>query len=291
MASPRSGGCASDLIRSISRPCLRRTVRLSIAGPRTPGVRAVSACSCTAFPSRSRLDSFMASRRSLSAPTHSLWVFLAWWFTISLVATAVVSLVFALTRGCCRWVRFSSFRSSFPTRRRLGFSSRFVPAPSNRSRSGRGSCARPRRRRSAQQAAEILLRLVAQLSYHDHITAGHAERVRAYSYALGKQLGPSGDELDRLNWAALLHDIGKLEVSRRSSTSRARPPTRNGRACERIRSTARRSSPPLPVARGVARCRRVSPRAVGRHRVSPWTRRQRDPPAQAASWRSPTSST
>ena len=32
-------------------------------------------------------------------------------------------------------------------------------------------------------------------------------------YSLGRELGLAGDDLDRLNWAALLHDIGKLEVS------------------------------------------------------------------------------
>jgi hypothetical protein len=66
---------------------------------------------------------------------------------------------------------------------------------------------------SAQEAAEILLQLVAALDVHDKITRGHAERVRGYSYALATQIGLGGADLDRLNWAALLHDIGKLEVS------------------------------------------------------------------------------
>ena len=76
---------------------------------------------------------------------------------------------------------------------------------------------------SIQEAAEILLRLVAALSVHDRITRGHAERVRAYSHLLGTQLGLSKDELDRLNWAALLHDVGKLEVSREILNKSGKP--------------------------------------------------------------------
>ena len=61
------------------------------------------------------------------------------------------------------------------------------------------------------------------MSVHDSITRGHAERVRAYSSLLGRQLGLTHDELDRLNWAAILHDIGKLEVSPEILNKAGRP--------------------------------------------------------------------
>ncbi len=101
----------------------------------------------------------------------------------------------------------------FRTNRRRGSSSRCARAPSRASRRGCISCARPNEPASAQEAAEILLQLVAALDVHDKITRGHSERVRAYSYSLGKQLSLEAAELDRLNWAALLHDVGKLDVS------------------------------------------------------------------------------
>jgi HD domain len=61
-------------------------------------------------------------------------------------------------------------------------------------------------------AATRLLELVADLSVHDRLTRGHSERVRAYSQMIGDELGLTEDEIDRLRWAALLHDIGKLEI-------------------------------------------------------------------------------
>jgi hypothetical protein len=62
------------------------------------------------------------------------------------------------------------------------------------------------------EAAEKLLELVAALSLHDRLTRGHSERVRAYTHLIGEELGIGGNELDRLRWAALLHDIGKLLI-------------------------------------------------------------------------------
>ena len=159
-----------------------------------------------------------------STPTGSLWVFLCWWLAVSLAATAVVSLVYALTRRLLPLGALFElslvFPDQAPSRFHLAFRTGTVESLEERTRLMREAKKAP----TTQQAAEILLRLVAQLSYHDHVTAGHAERVRAYSYALGKQLGLPRDELDRLNWAALLHDIGKLEVSQEILNKPA-PPT------------------------------------------------------------------
>ena len=146
-------------------------------------------------------------------PTSSLWMFLAWWLGISLAATIVVSVLYAITRrllplGALLGLSLV-FPDEAPSRFRLALRSGTVETLEERLRLMRAAGEAP----SAQQAAEILLQLVAALDIHDAITRGHAERVRAYSYSLGRQLGLAGDELDRLNWAALLHDIGKLEVS------------------------------------------------------------------------------
>ncbi|WP_083908387.1 HD-GYP domain-containing protein [Ilumatobacter coccineus] len=61
-------------------------------------------------------------------------------------------------------------------------------------------------------AARRLLELVGLLSRHDRMTRGHSERVRGYAHMIGVEMGITGRDLDRLRWAALLHDIGKIDV-------------------------------------------------------------------------------
>lgn len=60
--------------------------------------------------------------------------------------------------------------------------------------------------------ADEILRLVKALNHHDRATRGHSERVRAYSELIGREIGLSDSDLELLRWAALLHDVGKLEV-------------------------------------------------------------------------------
>ncbi|MFN0025927.1 MAG: HD-GYP domain-containing protein [Acidimicrobiales bacterium] len=61
-------------------------------------------------------------------------------------------------------------------------------------------------------AGEDLADLLARLQAHDRRSRGHGERVRAYAMMLGQELRLAPDDLDRLQWAALLHDVGKLAV-------------------------------------------------------------------------------
>jgi putative nucleotidyltransferase with HDIG domain len=65
---------------------------------------------------------------------------------------------------------------------------------------------------STQQAAERILILVGALSEHDRSTRGHSERVRVLSDLIAARMGLPERDRDRLRWAALLHDIGKLQV-------------------------------------------------------------------------------
>ena len=65
---------------------------------------------------------------------------------------------------------------------------------------------------TAQGCAEDLLAMVAALSRHDRRTVGHSERTRAYAALLAEEVGLDADESAKLQWAALLHDIGKLDV-------------------------------------------------------------------------------
>ena len=63
-------------------------------------------------------------------------------------------------------------------------------------------------------AAEQILALVGSLRAHDRHTRGHSERVRVYTDLIAAQMRLNPAAVDRLRWAALLHDIGKLRVPR-----------------------------------------------------------------------------
>jgi HD-GYP domain-containing protein (c-di-GMP phosphodiesterase class II) len=61
-------------------------------------------------------------------------------------------------------------------------------------------------------AAMQVLGWVANLSGHDRHTRGHSERVRIFGDLIAEELHVTGLDRDKLRWAALLHDIGKLRV-------------------------------------------------------------------------------
>jgi hypothetical protein len=64
-----------------------------------------------------------------------------------------------------------------------------------------------------REAHEATLRgFVKALEAKDLYTRGHTERVAYFSQLIGRQLHFSGTQLERLRWAALIHDVGKLAV-------------------------------------------------------------------------------
>ena len=63
-----------------------------------------------------------------------------------------------------------------------------------------------------QGAATRLLELVGALNAHDRLTRGHSSAYGPTPDSSARSSRSRADDLERLNWAALLHDIGKLEV-------------------------------------------------------------------------------
>lgn len=57
--------------------------------------------------------------------------------------------------------------------------------------------------------------LVAAAGQRDKTAEGHSQRVARYSIAIGKVLGLTSDEILNLKYAASLHDIGKVAISRK----------------------------------------------------------------------------
>lgn len=75
----------------------------------------------------------------------------------------------------------------------------------------------------ATPTASMILALVTALTEHDRATRGHSERVRIYAELIAEELGVGQAGRDRLRWAALIHDVGKLEVSSAILTKAGRP--------------------------------------------------------------------
>ena len=100
------------------------------------------------------------------------------------------------------------------------------------------------------EAAERLLGFVAALSTHDRVTRGHSERVRAYAQMIAKELHLGRDETDRLNWAALLHDIGKLEVPAEVLNKPGQPTVEEWRLIRRHPELGARMAEPLRTGLG-----------------------------------------
>jgi hypothetical protein len=74
-----------------------------------------------------------------------------------------------------------------------------------------------------QEAAEQAIALVAALGAHEPRTRGHTERVRTYAELIGQEMGLTDDELNRLRWGVLLHDVGKLTVPAHILNSKEAP--------------------------------------------------------------------
>jgi HD-GYP domain-containing protein (c-di-GMP phosphodiesterase class II) len=71
--------------------------------------------------------------------------------------------------------------------------------------------------------AQALLLLVARLSSHDRLTRGHCERVRGYTDLIAKEMGLPAEDRQKLHWAALIHDVGKLRIPPEILNRRRRP--------------------------------------------------------------------
>jgi HD-GYP domain-containing protein (c-di-GMP phosphodiesterase class II) len=76
-----------------------------------------------------------------------------------------------------------------------------------------------RLKQAAEENRELFLgsirMLAAAIDEKDPYTRGHSDRVARYSVLVGKELGLSAEELDRLRISALLHDVGKIGVDDR----------------------------------------------------------------------------
>lgn len=62
---------------------------------------------------------------------------------------------------------------------------------------------------------EIILAIINILEIHDSYTKGHSENVARISSLLAKEMGFSSEEIKHIEWAGLVHDIGKILISKK----------------------------------------------------------------------------
>lgn len=148
--------------------------------------------------------------RSVPLPTDIMWV-LVWLaaFTVAVVATWVVAA--ELLRRTLPLATLLDLTLAFPD----NVPSRFAILRRNvdpRRLESDLQRLRERADRDSAPRAQLILELAVALSIHDDRTRGHSERVRMYTDLIAHELHLSAADTDRLRWAALLHDIGKLAV-------------------------------------------------------------------------------
>ena len=161
--------------------------------------------------------------RLVKVPEDSFLLFITWWIGMSGSATVVLIAIERVARRLLPLAALCKlsliFPDAAPSRFRTAMHANTVDSLEQR-------IARTKalgNRATPAEAAERLLVLVAELNSHDRLTRGHSDRVRAYSQMIGKELHLPAHDLDRLNWAALLHDVGKLEVPAEILTKPGRP--------------------------------------------------------------------
>ncbi|MBV9412076.1 MAG: HD-GYP domain-containing protein [Acidimicrobiia bacterium] len=135
-----------------------------------------------------------------------------WWVGALAVSALAVALVIRLLERFLPLVALLRFSLAFPdhtpSRTRLA-----LRAGSIRRLEERVAELRERGEQAdVATAAENVVVIAAGLTVHDRRTRGHSERVRALSELIAEQMHLDVDQRDRLRWASLLHDCGKVTV-------------------------------------------------------------------------------
>lgn len=136
---------------------------------------------------------------------------LVWWCALLAVSTVVLVLTDKVARRLLPLAALMKLSLVFPDQVPPRFS---VALRTGTTRQLRKRLEQIEHDSVTASGATELLALVAALNHHDPLTRGHSERVRALSELLAEQLGLARDEREKVRWAALLHDVGKLKVPR-----------------------------------------------------------------------------
>jgi HD-GYP domain-containing protein (c-di-GMP phosphodiesterase class II) len=144
--------------------------------------------------------------RAQTVPGHIIWV--------AVIAAASLLTLIAVERATRKLLPLAALLNLslvFPDKAPARFA---VARRTGRPRELRASLDRARQTGRAADAERMgtVIELVLALSVHDRASRGHSERVRVFTDLIADELKVPESGRNRLRWAALLHDIGKLEV-------------------------------------------------------------------------------
>jgi len=163
------------------------------------------------FPVLLAIGSSLVFAELIARPPSGL-ALLLWWVAALAISTLSYTLASRVARRALPLAALLKMTLVFPDR-----------APTRMSVAIRAGSTRSLQRQLAESrldgpdevpvvAAENILALATSLSSHDRQTRGHSERVRVLTDLVSEEMHLPKEDRDRLRWAALLHDIGKLSV-------------------------------------------------------------------------------
>jgi putative nucleotidyltransferase with HDIG domain len=150
----------------------------------------------------------------LPRPTGDLEL-LAWWAVMLGSSTAALLAVDRVARRLLPLATLLKLSLTFPDRAPDRFGVAFRAGTLRSLEKKLDEARHPDFATHPRDAAAQILTLMGALTVHDRRTRGHSERVRAFNDLLADEMRLSQRARDRLRWAALLHDIGKLHTSPR----------------------------------------------------------------------------
>lgn len=145
----------------------------------------------------------------LFQPRGALQV-IAWWLTLITASASTAWAIDRLTRRLLPLSTLLGMTLLFPDRAPSRF--RVALRRSNLAELKRIAYEGDPDDRDRSEAAAALLSLAGALNRYDRKLRGHGERTRAYTDMLAEELNVPSEGRERLRWAALLHDVGKVEI-------------------------------------------------------------------------------
>jgi HD-GYP domain-containing protein (c-di-GMP phosphodiesterase class II) len=197
------GARAPELVTDSAAPELRWR--------RRPALRASLRVAAVVAPAVSAAAVAVAFSRTVPVP-RDLSGTVVWWIVFVAAVVATWTLSAELLQRTLPLATLLDLTLVFPE----SVPSRFAILRRNLDRRHLETDLRRLRERSDPESgsrAQLILELAVAMSLHDGRTRAHSERVRTYTDLVAQQLHLPQHDADRLRWAALLHDIGKLAVA------------------------------------------------------------------------------